>query len=198
MSNIISKSYGTLDEAIMKGVNASVRAYNWTTGKTKADLANKLLTVAPIFESAGFIGMGYNNLFNLGTAICMSGFYMFISHHNQRDNKEMEVVEQRALENSCLDFKVESWKNSAVFVGPMWVISGSCNGYFGMTRSDGLSSTNYLIAFGNLVRSASFYVMRADYFPPRKSAIKKGLEKLAEIAESYKAPQIQPVPVPAG
>ncbi len=198
MSNIISKAYGALDEAIMKGVNSGVRAYNWTTGRTKADLANKLLTIAPIAESTGFIGMSYNNPFTLGLSIFMSGIYILLSHTQQETNKKMEVAEQRALENSCLDFIVENWKNSAAFLGPMWSIVGSFIGYTEMRRSDGLSSTNYLIAGGNLVRGASFYVMRADYFPPRKSAVKKGLEKLAEIAENYKAPTFQPAPVPAG
>ena len=50
MENPIWSAYQKFDDVVMYGVNKGVRAWNWTTGKTKTDLANSLLTVAPIFE----------------------------------------------------------------------------------------------------------------------------------------------------
>ena len=178
MSNIFSNAYEKLDDSIMKCVNASVRAYNWTTGKTKADLANKLLTIAPIAESMGFIGMSYNHLSLLPGSIFISGALVFLSHITQERNKKTDMLEQRALEDGCLDFRVESRKEADGKIGPLCAISAGFQGTFAITRQDYLEFTGYLVAGGNLIRSASFYVMRADYFPPRKSAIKKGMEKL--------------------
>ena len=198
MSNIFSNAYEKLDDAIMKGVNASVRAYNWTTGKTKADLANKLLTIAPIAESTGFIGMSYNHLSLLPGLLFISGSFVFISHITQERNKETDMLEQKALEDGCLDYRVELRKENEGKLGPICAIAAGLQGKFAITRQDYLEFTGYLVAGGNLVRSASYYVMRADYLPPRKSAVKKGLEKLAEIIEEYKPLIFQPAPVPAG
>lgn len=195
MGNIFSNAYEKLDNGIMKGVNASVRAYNWTTGKTKADLANKLLTIAPIAESTGFIGLSYNNPFFLPISLSISGALMFISHDTQERNKETDMLEQKALENSCLDYRVELRKEADGRIGPAWAIMAGFQGAFATRLNDNF--TGYLIAGGNLIRSASFYVMRADYLPPRKSAVKRGLEKLAELIEEYKPPVFQPMPAPA-
>lgn len=197
MSNIFSNAYEKLDDTIMKGVNASVRAYNWTTGKTKADLANKLLTIAPIAESTGFIGMSYEKLFFLPILISISGAMIYLSHIIQKRNKETEMLELKALEDSCLDYKVERRKEANSRIGPAWAISAVFQGGIVITRTDYSEFTGYLVAGGNLVRSASHYVMRADYLPPRKSAVKRGLEKLAEIIEEYKPPVLQPTPSPA-
>ena len=53
MKNPISYLYEKTDDAIMHFVNKGVKAWNWTTGKSKADLVNKLLCVAPIGECVG-------------------------------------------------------------------------------------------------------------------------------------------------
>lgn len=193
MGNIFSNAYEKLDDTIMKGVNASVRAYNWTTGKTKADLANKLLTIAPIAESTGFIGLSYNNPFFLPISLSISGAMMFISHDAQERNKETDMLEKKALEDGCLDFKVESRKEADGKIGPACAIMVGFQGAMGATRSND-NFAGYLIAGGNLVRGASYYVIRVDYLPPRKSAVKRGLEKLAEIIEEYKPPVLQPAP----
>jgi len=42
MTNPISKAYQKLDDAVMCGVNKGVRAWNWSTGRTKSDLAKVL------------------------------------------------------------------------------------------------------------------------------------------------------------
>ncbi|MBI2632495.1 hypothetical protein HYW75_05815 [Candidatus Pacearchaeota archaeon] len=190
MRNIISKAYSALDEAIMKGVNASVGAYNWTTGRTEADLANKLLTVAPILESSGLVYHGH-------FGIVIIPFCLYLSHRFQKINNEIEDLEIRSFEKSLLDFRVELHKNNCKLGGPMFALISSLYFLPHISKRDADHAiADYSIAFGTTLRSFSFYVIRADYFPPRKSAIKKGLEKLAEIVESYKAPSIQPLPAP--
>jgi hypothetical protein len=47
----LSRIYDSFDSFIMKGINTGVRAWNWTTGRTKADLANTLLTIAPMADT---------------------------------------------------------------------------------------------------------------------------------------------------
>ncbi len=53
MVNPIYKAYEKFDEGIMYFANKAVQGYNWTTGGTKTDLANGLLTVAPIADAIG-------------------------------------------------------------------------------------------------------------------------------------------------
>jgi len=55
MENPITKGYEWFDNTLMYGANKAAHTWNWTTGRTKSDLANKMLTVAPVMESTGFI-----------------------------------------------------------------------------------------------------------------------------------------------
>lgn len=65
--------YKTIDNTLMKGANSVVRAYNWTTGKTKSQLVNSMLIVAPILEISGFIA-GRSSL------VPLSPVYLLLSH----------------------------------------------------------------------------------------------------------------------
>ena len=54
---MIGKAYKAFDDTIMYGVNKGVKAYNWTFGGTKAELANRMVTPRVAVSSAGIIGV---------------------------------------------------------------------------------------------------------------------------------------------
>ena len=94
MKNPISYLYEKVDNTIMYGVNKGVKAWNWTTGQTKADLANQLLTVAPVAEISSYF---LNR--DLFYEILGSPVMIFLSHVCQIKNKKQEAEEEKAAEN---------------------------------------------------------------------------------------------------
>ncbi|MBS3165821.1 hypothetical protein J4444_01740 [Candidatus Woesearchaeota archaeon] len=60
--------FKTLDDGIMYFTTKGVYAYNWTTGGTKAELANTLLGVAPVFETGAWFVSSF-----LGPSLSASG-----------------------------------------------------------------------------------------------------------------------------
>ncbi|MBI2451870.1 hypothetical protein HYV50_02200 [Candidatus Pacearchaeota archaeon] len=184
MLNKLGKAYEAFDNAVMKGVNSAMRAYNWTTGDTKTDLANKLLTIAPVLESIGFFNC--SPVFGL----TVTPIYVFGSYIGTKNNKAIEDRESRALENNCLDYLAENTKRSLrLFCGPMfallgasWAMPSDAKGYF----TEDKTLTNLLTAIGFFARAASCYVMSADNLPPRKNCVKRGIEKLEQLISSYR------------
>ena len=195
MRNILFEGYNLLDAALMKGVNAGVRAYNWTTGETKFELAKNLSITAPVLESIGF----FNYALILG-AICTS-IYLAMSHSDQRLFEDIDKAERNASEMNALSVIAEQRKNIICRVnGTWWPLIGSylyftssrTNGYFIQDRTE----TDMAILIGNFIRGGSHFIMRADYLPPRKNCVQRGLEKLAELQEAaITKPTVQNVPV---
>lgn len=186
--------YNALDSAIMGGVNKGVHAWNWTTGKTKAELANILDSGYGICFSVGIC-----ELFPIG-GILIFPLCLLGCHTTQENNTIMEKLERNALENGCLDSRVECYKGERRIVGGINAIGG----VFGFAiaanykNPDDKNFMNYVGTFmvgsGFLMEAASNYVMRADYFPPRKNCVRRGLDKLSEIVESYRPqPTLAPI-----
>jgi hypothetical protein len=83
--NIFSK----IDDTVMKGVNAGVRAYNWTTGGTKLDLSRTLLSTAPICSFMGSLSsISYFSSYTL-PYLSFSGVALVISHFRQKQHEEL-------------------------------------------------------------------------------------------------------------
>jgi hypothetical protein len=99
--------YTMLNNALMKGANAAVYAYNWTTGRTKADLANKMLTVAPILEIPGYLNsLGY------GFTSALAPMCLFYTHSTQKNFEGNEQKEADSLDRDMKDLGVEKYKNT--------------------------------------------------------------------------------------
>ncbi len=195
MRNILFDSYNALDVALMKGVNAGVRAYNWTTGGTKFELARNLSMTAPVLESIGFLNYGPGS-----AAICILA-YLALSHLDQKIFKEMDEAERNASEMDALSLSAEQKKNTICRLNSWgWPSFGSFI-YFTSSHTDGYfihdrTETDMIKLAGNFIRSGSHFVMRTDYLPPRKNCVQRGLEKLAEWQEAATAkPAVQNVSV---
>jgi len=52
--------YNYVDKKLLDGATKLVRTYNWTTGRTRADLANKFVTASTISGCLGATALGYN------------------------------------------------------------------------------------------------------------------------------------------
>lgn len=180
MENPIFKAYEKLDDSIMYIANKGVKAWNWTTGQTKADLANQMLTVAPILEITG--GLIMHPILGI---YCTP--FLLVPHMNQLINKKVEGLEIAAAKKG-LKPAPEIYKPYEL-AGPL---------YFGFAGYD-YSCFNEVIGTGFSIRAASKYVMRADYLPPGKSVFERAKDKLVEkLKASTPVPVAQPslVPVP--
>ncbi len=195
MANPIGKAYKALDDLVMKGVNEGVRTWNWTTGETKTELANKMLTVSSILFPTGIL----NNLGPLGGGI-LGSVWILANHVTQKENTELEDLESKAVENNMKnafveDLKVHKEINGSIMLAfsPVYLLHWKEQGYF--MKDTVLSS--YFIGSGMVLHGISEYVMRSDYFPPQKNCISRGVDKLKKFYEDYKAapanPQLSPI-----
>ena len=178
-----------VDDTIMYGVNKGVHAWNWTTGRTKADLANEMLTVASVSESLGAIFMGRIAPIAF---IMVAPSMLFFSHFAQKINTKQEKLEEEALENEALSLDAKLNNNSHKANAYLW-LSGST---FQYAPKETDYNANLGLGTGHALRSLSHFVMRADYLPPRKSCVRRGLESLAKMyKESKLKPAIEPIPI---
>lgn len=163
--------YEQLDSGIMYSVNLGVQAWNWTTGKTRADLANLLNMGYISLVSAGIIASPNSSL---SSKIIFPSIVTLIGIHTFKRNQTMDREEISAALNSVKNPIVESQKKNCELNG----ILNTCAGSVLSLRSENIYESTGgigIISFG-----LGHYVMRADYLPPRKNCVSRGLEKLTK------------------
>jgi hypothetical protein len=175
---LIRNLYEHLDSQIMNHVNAGVRAWNWTTGRKKSDLASGLAYTNPILITIG--GISYEDPL-LPLSI---GIYCGLSLLCSKLWKKQEDLEISASKKQMVDPRAESIKSTSEHIG---VSSGT----IALIQT---SLPFYMSAYLSL--SAACYVSRADSLPPRKDCIRRGLDKLVEAYRAKRAEE-QVVPSPA-
>jgi len=176
MENPIFQLYHKTDDMIMYGVNKGVKAWNWTTGQTKTDLANSMLTIAPIFE-----GVGCFSAHPLIGLLC-TPFYLGLSHKFQKRNVEQEIEEAKVAEKRVKLSLDSEYERDNKTIGLGFVAIG---GY------DFTPPALEILGIGNCIRGSSHYVMRADYLPPRKSLFRRVKDKLVDkLNEGNLVPEI--------
>jgi hypothetical protein len=189
-----------LDDVVVSGANATVRAWNYTTGKTKVDLANLLLSGASVAEGFGLVcsGMAYPVLYFFTLPVLAPLF--FFNHRDQIRNTEMTTLEQRTAEQGQKHPLVEGFRSSLPFRGYNDIGWGAAISAFNSPSPSLLHSgafyTSQGIATGFMLSGASYHIMRAEYLPPRKNMFQRGREKLQ--ATLKKLSEEIPVPTPAG
>ena len=193
--------YDRFDDTVMKGVNAYVRAYNWTTGKTKYDLANSMLIGGSIISSTGMlIGASMIPRYNLLFApFCV--FPLIGSHIGQKKNYAQKKLEEDAQEKHCKSLEVEKMNESRRKSSLSNLGWASMEFSLGSIPPFYLSSSLFLSSFGThfLFSGVSDYVMRAENLPPKKSVFSRAWEKgknlVGKLNESPE-PAIEGNPVP--
>jgi len=194
MKNPISSVYDKFDDGMIYLTNKAVRAFNWTTGKTKSDLANFFNTGTwTLFIGGSLID---NPIFELIAAPP----FLCVGYETHKLNKMLEEKEISALEKGCLDSGVETYKYLSKIGGPIFMgLAGGLAGYVGINNLNKSSENHRIISeitvtLGCLFFSAQYYVMRAECLPPRKSVFARARDKLKEKAQVQ---VLQPVPVNA-
>jgi len=167
--------YQRIDDSLMRGANKAVKMWNWTTGGTKASLANTVLAAGEaICVINCFAG---SSDFNRSSTLP----YIFIIPLLMMGNKNQEKIESKAKESNALDANAEICKIAYKKAGPTFIVLGSIpihNGPFSSTIT---------------LAGLSAYIMRADNLPKQKNAFARGWEKAREL---LRTPELQPAPVP--
>jgi hypothetical protein len=177
--NKMTNLYERLDNGIMRGVNAGVRAWNWTTGRTRADLAN-------LFVAGTIIGLSVGGIYSGSIlAIINPALSLALGHQVTKRYREIDEEEVKANNEGLMSFRAEKMKEFASYAGPALIVLNCV----GLNISEDVST--WFLSGGGFSQGLSFYVMRADYLPPRKNCVSRALDYLAESLR-------QPVPVPAG
>ncbi len=187
MENPISKAYETIDSIVMKGTNKAVKAYNWTTGGTKLELANNLMNLSAVGIAASNFAMLHPYL-----SVPFSVGYLLAINSLQNSFKFSDERERKALDRGMKDIYVEELKNIFYPFGAYITLVSSISYTVSIISSDHSPQKEFggiALTAGTGCFSAAFQVMRADYFPPRKNCIARGLEKIAEL---YNASMAKP------
>ena len=175
----IGTLYNKLDDLVMKGTTKAVQTYNWTTGRTRADLAKDLSTIGTILFSSGALMNDINKNRQPVLAAMLSGGFIFVTHLFHKFYDELDNLEQKAAHDGFKDIKVESKKQDLKYGGT--IIISSVVPHFLLNRCE-----TSIIGSGVFSLGASCYVMRTDYLPPRKNCISRGVNKVKEAIKQYK------------
>lgn len=168
--------YQHMDDGLMYLVNKGCKAWNWTTGRTNAELANYL-------EFTGAASIVGNQTYKGGPIFLLLGGYVFGfgAFFTSLRNLEIEKKEVSAAEKGLKDIEVEKYKNIKKAAGYVYSGAGGAihagevferdiGGFFGLIGWQ-------LISLGN-------HIMRANYLPPQKSVFSRTKDKLSEMLKN--------------
>ena len=191
MTNPLYTTYEKADNALVGFANKGVRAWNWTTGKTKADLVCLMQGVAPILESTGIA------LINPLNALIVATLGIYMSRIDQKKFKEQEKLEQKAAEKQAIPLELISHEMDNKCWGGVWSITSGAAYGLGIYSEQTLEAG--IMAAGHLTRAASFYVIRADTPSRHKKSqlVKKMKEGWTKLKNTSLVPSPQPALEPA-
>lgn len=170
--------YEKFDRVMQAGANKIVGGWNWTTGRTKSELANLLNIAGWASVSGGLILTGAVGYMLLPLNVCFS-------YGNAKLFKDIEKIEERNKDSEALDLEVISDRN-------LNKLSAGINLGLGITdfayskylpddeRNPNRSASHLLLETGFSLMALSYYVMTAENLPPRKNCISRGLDYLVD------------------
>ena len=184
MKNLFLRTYQELDNGLIDLANKSIEMYNWTTGKTKANLANKLQMIAPVFETISFLpALPDYSLVSMATFASILSSYFVQKWNSKLEDRELSALESR-MQDPHVYYMMKYYERLGIILGSFSLYA------FIMDYFKPGESLN-IFAIGMAARAASYYIMRSDNLPPRKGMVKRTLEKLDDIVKSYSS---SPVP----
>ncbi len=173
--------FTVVDNALVYGASKLTHA-NWATGETRAQLANKMLTIGSISQSVGLPPT--------------APLWLGIAHLHQKRNNKADELDSQANENSAIDLNRQEYH---IF---MSYIFGALANYHFLNQDEGpiVEFAHTLLGAGHSLVSASHFVMRTPYLPPKKNCVRRGVDKLSEMVEKYKPQpktEREALPIPA-
>jgi hypothetical protein len=183
MTNPLKFAYNKLDDGIMSLANAAVHAWNWTTGRSKADLANLLfLSAMGTGVYSGSVSDGLAGAIG-STVISSVPTYQFCSR-NMRIEEQEKKATNAALKSGDAEI-AKAWNK--YFLCPFGLILESVSVIAGLSETSpepGKFNSRACLNLELGLIGFSFYVTRADYLPPRKNCISRGIDILEEMLAS--------------
>jgi hypothetical protein len=171
---MIGKAYLAADNFLVDRANEAVKVWNWTTGRTRAELSDIIhfSSTVPFFVGEipllGYVG----SIYGLVNHFCNNGLDEFDGQNE--DIKDYYAEGHRKILK----------KQATYFTG-----LGS------LVVTTGISTNqNILMGMGFLGQGAAGYVMRADYQTPRKDCVRRGLDNLTETIRNYRE-TLEPISV---
>ncbi len=155
--------YQKLDDALMCGANQLVHAWNWTTGRTKADLASLCVLTG---YSLSISDAQKKEKTGIIPAVLLALPLLALLH---RYFKFSEQREMNASEKETTDPLVKMTKEKYKCAGTVMLTLG------GIMDASPSSSPQFSYAHG-----LSCYIMRAENPPRRKDVVRRTVDKLKE------------------
>lgn len=192
MRNPISATYQWLDDSLMAGANYSVRAYNWTFGGTKVELANHMLSTGVVVSSVSCMLREVVS----GVLLDLPAFLLF-GHIFQIANSKYGKCERNAIDKGFLDPVSEEYKNKTCrIMGPCVYMTVPIQYITPREYWDvGGNVADFGASLGFGIVGSSFYVMRADDLPPRKNVFSRLADRAVELYDEYRKPTLRPARV---
>ncbi len=177
ISVMLKKAYRGIDGLLMYGANKFVHSWNWTTGRTRAELADLLL----LSGSATLIAKSFQDgPWGVGTS-CV--FYGLGHSYAALNNLEIDKLEEVSSANGMKHPTVELFKHIYRYYGPSLLVVGALSLATPSTWPNGDSRTGEKIVGVAAITACGIhaYVMRADNLPPRKNVLSRAKDRLAEL-----------------
>jgi hypothetical protein len=177
----IAQRYQKFDDGMMSAANAGVRAYNWTTGGTKAEFANHFETL----NKTSFILFSFRE-FPVVFSMMTAPLLLLATHFKHLENKRLEEKEVEAAEKGAKDYEVEKRKSLSKLQGPVYFFAGSYTVNHGSGIMESYSQVNAfnlgisveILGAGFIADGIGNYITRADTMPPRKDCVSRGIDTL--------------------
>lgn len=177
------KLYENIDSFLLQGANAGVHAWNWTTGRTRADLSTLVGTAGLAFFNMHLLGKSKT----LGMAVLPIA--SLLAYANHKSSKTQDGAEVKAAEKGLKDMRVEYFKYLNKKIARNFTLISAAGTFIDVATPEDLVYLN----LSSVLMAANAYIMRADYLPPRKNCLSRGIDKLSESLSEL---NYQPVPVP--
>src|SRR3989344_4001175 len=162
------------DQQVLNSVHLLTRGYNWLTGGSRRDLADKLVTLAPIIESTGYYFL--HPL--LGVGVCAAT--MWYSHKSPEFHEMIERGHEEQEECEAINLvhltdtelvKVEGYVIGAVGFGLMFANNLP-------PEYANFEDAGKITGAGLMIRGLAGLVMAGNDLPRRKNFLRRGLEVL--------------------
>ena len=172
---MLIRAYVALDSFLLDRANDVTKAWNWTTGRTRADLAT--LISVPAFSSlpaSYFINGAYGTALFFGA---LSGLLIFLYIDTFI---KMDRLESGALNSDTKNLELEVVKNKYKIYGPIFNLLGFAS--LVRPNSENLHPlSNEISSVFGFGIGTTMYVMRTDYQAPRKNVVVRAKDKLADM-----------------
>lgn len=177
----ISDLYYKADQFLVDMGDEAVKAWNWTTGRTRAELADVLNVSGSTLAVGSALLIGDT----LWTAIQGVGWGSLTLFNHILNYEQDSLESDEDIKHNGSEINRGRHKST----GPGLLALG------GIAISGG-SLVSELYGAGAGIFGASSYVMRSDYNPPkRKDCVRRGLDKLAEMTREATSPEPRTVPI---